>query len=33
LIVLLIVLASLFGGFHKGTKVTGSGAVTAALAR
>jgi hypothetical protein len=32
LVVLLIVLASLFGGFQKGTKVTNGGAVTAVLA-
>jgi hypothetical protein len=31
LIVLLIVLASLFGGFQKGTKVSGASAVRAAL--
>jgi hypothetical protein len=29
---LLILLASLFGGFHKGTKVTGAAGVTAVLA-
>jgi len=33
LIVLLIVLASLFGGFQKGTKVSEGIPVTAALAR
>jgi hypothetical protein len=33
LIVLLIVLASLFGGFQKGTKVSGGTAVIAVSAR
>ena len=33
LILLLIVLASLFGGFQKGTKVSGASAVAAALVR
>jgi hypothetical protein len=33
LIVLLIVLSALFGGFQKGTKVNGASIVTAAAAR
>jgi len=32
LIVLLILIASLFGGFQKGTKVTGASTVTTAVA-